>query len=205
MSYEEGFGATRVIYGRGYECLEQEVSLKPGVPAAARASIASQNIKKTMFLPDLLGSALFAATGEGNVIRYAERGAWGNLKVPVQEDLNSSCVENSLLFTNYRHDAVIDKYFAQARFYDASHGRMLAEDPVRNGPNGYPYCRNNPVNYTDPTGEIATMALGALLGAGVSGLAGFADSAISQIASGEDFDIRSSRKCRGAGHHGRKR
>ena len=34
---------------------------------------------------------------------------------------------------------------------------MLSKDPVKRGLNGYPYCGNDPVNHTDPTGEIPTM------------------------------------------------
>ena len=57
-------------------------------------------------------------------------------------------------FTSYPYDPVTGVYFAHARLYDADLGRMLSKDPVKRGLNGYPYCGNDPVNHTDPTGEI---------------------------------------------------
>ena len=93
-------------------------------------------------------------------------------------------------FTSYIPDPVIGKHFAQARFYDPSHGRMLAPDPVKRGLNGYPYCGNDPVNYVDPTGEVANILAGGILGGIMGGTFGFAGSAISQIVGGKEFDVR---------------
>ncbi|MDE7333073.1 MAG: RHS repeat-associated core domain-containing protein [Lachnospiraceae bacterium] len=83
-------------------------------------------------------------------------------------------------FTSYIPDPVTGKYFAQARLYDPAHGRMLAPDPVKRGLNGYPYCGNDPVNYVDPTGEVANILAGGILGGIMGGTFGFAGSAISQ-------------------------
>ena len=66
---------------------------------------------------------------------------------------------------------MIGKHLTKLRFYDVSLGRMLAK---------------NPVNYTDPTGEMLSIVIGALVG-GVFGVGG---SALSQIWSGEDFSFR---------------
>jgi RHS repeat-associated protein len=38
------------------------------------------------------------------------------------------------------------------RYYDPSTGRFLTRDPIKDGPNWYAYCLNDPVNHTDPTG-----------------------------------------------------
>lgn len=49
-------------------------------------------------------------------------------------------------------------YFYGARYYDPSLGRFITADPTIQKPydpqdlNRYTYCRNNPINYTDPTG-----------------------------------------------------
>ena len=102
-------------------------------------------------------------------------------------------------FTSYIPDPVIGKHFAQARFYDPAHGRMLAPDPVKRGLNGYPYCGNDPVNYVDPTGEVANILAGGILGGIMGGTFGFAGSAISQIVGGKEFDVR---EALGAGANG---
>ncbi len=67
------------------------------------------------------------------------------------------------------------KNFAHARLYDADLGRMLSKDPVKRGLNGYPYCGNDPVNHTDPTGEIPTVLV---FGAGGGGLSNAVSGAI---------------------------
>ena len=81
-------------------------------------------------------------------------------------------------------------YFAHARLYDADLGRMLSKDPVKRGLNGYPYCGNDPVNHTDPTGEIPTVLLFGAGGGILGGIAGFAGSALDQLSSGDEFSLR---------------
>ncbi|MDE7331372.1 MAG: hypothetical protein K2O16_03910, partial [Lachnospiraceae bacterium] len=76
---------------------------------------------------------------------------------------------------------------------------MLAPDPVKRGLNGYPYCGNDPVNYVDPTGEVANILAGGILGGIMGGTFGFAGSAISQIVGGKEFDVR---EALGAGANG---
>jgi len=122
------------------------------------------------------------------VLRYAERNIWGNLNLPVHNDLNISGIQDSLHFTTYTYDPVIGKYFAQARFYDSRQGRMLSKDPIKRDINGYPYCSNDPVNCVDPTGEVANVLIGGAIGGLVGGAFGFASSAVSQLMSGKGFD-----------------
>ncbi|MFA9465188.1 MAG: RHS repeat domain-containing protein, partial [Velocimicrobium sp.] len=155
LSYETGFGATRVTYGRGSERLSQNVTIYPETPKSNRTDIAQENNGKSYFQTDRLGSVLFASNQEGEVLRYADRDAWGNLQIPMQEEMNSAGIADSFGFTNYNYDPVLDQYFAQARFYDAKQGRMLAVDPVKTGLNRYLYCKNDPLNYIDPLGATA--------------------------------------------------
>ena len=93
-------------------------------------------------------------------------------------------------FTIYPYDPVTGVYFAHARLYDADLGRMLSKDPVKRGLNGYPYCGNDPVNHTDPTGEIPTVLLFGAGGGILGGIAGFAGSALDQLSSGDEFSLR---------------
>ncbi len=216
MAYEQGFGITRTIYGNGYTRLSQKatafeadageagsgtgagagtVILQGMLPARTDAGaippetlIGTEVIGKTYFQPDIYGSPLFASNEQGQVLRYAERNIWGDLNLPVHNNLNISGIQDSLRFTSYAYDPVIGKYFAQARFYDSRQGRMLSKDPIKRDINGYPYCNNDPVNCVDPTGEIANVLIGGAIGGLVGGAFGFANSAVSQLMSGKGFD-----------------
>ena len=207
MACEQDFGITRTIYGNGYTRLSQKVTAfgagegEAGSGAGAgnvagtgtgaippETLIGTEVIGKTYFQPDIYGSPLFASNEQGQVLRYAERNIWGDLKLPMHNDLNISGIQDSLRFTSYAYDPVIGKYFAQARFYDSRQGRMLSKDPVKRDINGYPYCNNDPVNCVDPTGEIANVLIGGAIGGLVGGAFGFANSAVSQLMSGKGFD-----------------
>ena len=77
---------------------------------------------------------------------------------------------------------------------------MLSKDPVKRGLNSYHYCNNDPVNYTDPTGEIVNILFPIGLGVITGGASAFANSAISQLISGEGFNLREPQAGRGIGY-----
>ncbi len=60
-------------------------------------------------------------------------------------------------YDGYMYDAPIALYYVRARYYDATTGRWISQDPVglsAADPNLARYVRNDPVNNTDPTGLI---------------------------------------------------
>lgn len=70
-------------------------------------------------------------------------------------------------FTCYERDIESDLDFAQARMYNFRHGRFTSTDPVLiiqerlydpQQINLYGYCRNNPLAFIDPSGEIIDYA-----------------------------------------------
>ena len=46
-------------------------------------------------------------------------------------------------------------YYYGARYYDPELGRFIQPDTILDGLNRFAYCHNNPVKYTDPTGNTA--------------------------------------------------
>jgi len=63
-------------------------------------------------------------------------------------------------FTGQWFDSEIDEYYLRARMYDPILGRFTSRDPVKGRftepmtLHAYLYCLNDPMNRTDPSGEI---------------------------------------------------
>ena len=179
-----GVGTVNAVYGQGYGRASQRFMPETGTEAA-----------DTCFQHDLYGSTLFAADAQGAIRHHAAHDIWG-MPETICDDISTA---SGLRFMTYDYDAVLGKHFAHARMYDPSQGRMLGADPVKRGLNGYAYCDNDPVNQTDPTGEVASILLGGIAGGIIGGAFGFAGSALSQIAAGNGF---SARKAWGAAANG---
>jgi RHS repeat-associated protein len=60
------------------------------------------------------------------------------------------------MFIGRRFDFETGLYYYRARYYNPYIGRFLQTDPVGydDGINWYAYCRNNPLAYTDPMGNM---------------------------------------------------
>ena len=84
---------------------------------------------------------------------------------------------NEVCYTGGIYDSTTGLYYLNARYYNPEDGRFLTEDTYRGETKEpdtwhlYAYCKNNPVNYTDPSGHVAVKVVngivGAILGVGV--------------------------------------
>lgn len=80
-------------------------------------------------------------------------------------------------YTGHEHLMEFSLINMNGRIYDPVLGRFLSPDPYvqlpgyANGFNRYAYCLNNPLVYTDPTGELTWLDIGAglLLVGGIVG------------------------------------
>ena len=76
---------------------------------------------------------------------------------PFGQEANATGTEK-YAFTGQYSEADIGLYYFGARWYDASLGRFISEDPIKGSmissqsQNPYVYCMNNPLRYVDPTG-----------------------------------------------------
>lgn len=62
-------------------------------------------------------------------------------------------------FNGQQYDSVTQQYYLRARYYNPVIGRFTQEDTYNaDGLNLYAYCRNNPVYYVDPSGNICDSA-----------------------------------------------
>ena len=113
---------------------------------------------------------------------------WGRMRDAVTHALYSSGAEPKLFigrgYCGHEHIFGLGLVNMNARLYDPVVGRFLSPDPVVQAPtftqnlNRYTYVLNNPLKYTDQTGEVAVGMLisGALLGGVVNTIGHFSDS-----------------------------
>jgi RHS repeat-associated protein len=102
----------------------------------------------------------------GGTIASARYDAWGNKTATVGTLPQYG-------YTGREPDATGLIYY-RARYYDPTQRRFTQRDPIGmvDGVNRYAYVGNNPINYTDPTGELILNAVGAgwgLVSGGISG------------------------------------
>ena len=89
--------------------------------------------------------------------------------------------DNSLKFTAQWQDAATGLYYLRARYYDPTTGRFLTRDPfpglaaLPQTRHPYVYVSNNPVNLTDPAGEIPPIIVAAGTGAAIGAVDGVGD------------------------------
>ena len=104
--------------------------------------------------------------------------AWGRLRNPATQVAYTPGSEPALFigrgYTGHEHLPWFGLVNMNARLYDAALGRFLSPDPYVQAPNftqnfnRYAYCFNNPLIYTDPSGEWAL--IDDLIGAFVGGV-----------------------------------
>ncbi len=95
-----------------------------------------------------------------NFICYAYD-AWGNFTTHyVNGGEDTTVVYNTITYRSYYYDAELGFYYLTTRYYDANIGRFISADNVMSGVGGdlrgynlYAYCFNNPVMYSDHTGN----------------------------------------------------
>ncbi|MEO1023288.1 MAG: RHS repeat-associated core domain-containing protein [Bacteroidota bacterium] len=108
------------------------------------------------FITDHLGSVRTTVAETGEVIGYDDYYAFG-LQMPGRSS-NSSNPNDNYKFTGHERDdeAGLTIDYMMARNYDPIIGRFMQIDPKYNlyrGWTPYHYTLNNPLRYTDPTGE----------------------------------------------------
>ncbi|MCV2886371.1 RHS domain-containing protein [Aestuariibacter sp. AA17] len=113
------------------------------------------------YLRDHLGTPQALIDQNNQIVWQAQYSSFGEVAE------SASGVVNNLRFSGQYHDRESGLYFNNARDYDPSLGRYIQSDQLGlfDGPNTYTYAHNNPLTYTDPTGEFGL--IGAGIGAGI--------------------------------------
>ena len=95
--------------------------------------------------------------------------AWGKLMELKDTTANSVGTQNPFRYRGYYYDTETNLYYLQTRYYDPDTGRFISADGQLNegvlGYNMFAYCENDPVNGSDPYGDMVWWAAAALGGA----------------------------------------
>ena len=129
------------------------------------------------------GDVIALADQNGNLIAKYSYDPWGKLLSVTPngwlDEQNAYYLEvaeaNPLRYRGYYYDAETGFYYLQSRYYDPEIGRFINADSYAStdatgllSTNMFAYCENDPVNKSDPTGEVApilvAMAGGAMVG-----------------------------------------
>lgn len=113
---------------------------------------------------DYLGSVTCIASVDGALVAEYSYDPWGRLRNPETLELYANGEEPELFlgrgFTGHEHLPYFGLINMNARLYDPFTGRFLSPDPYVQAPdftqnyNRYSYALNNPLKYTDISGEV---------------------------------------------------
>lgn len=103
--------------------------------------------------------AIYNSTGT-KLVSYTYT-AWGTTTKDYSNNgANTTSVHNNLTYRGYYYDADLGMYYLQSRYYDPAICRFINADSLVAGVNNstsgfnlYVYCFNNPLSYTDSSGN----------------------------------------------------
>ena len=142
-----------------------------------------------------MGDVTHIYTTDGTLVARYVYDAWGNHKI---YDVNGDEVTkgisnhigniNPIRYRGYYYDIETELYYLEARYYDPDTGRFISQDEIDfivpnhlTGLNLFAYCSDNPIMYTDPSGNFFLTALiagaitGVVIGATVGGVVAYND------------------------------
>jgi len=176
--FDNGSGVTKTKYFMGnYEEIEdnsgnyRKLYYIPGGDALAGVYIVN-NSEAYMYYTyaDYLGSILAITNDAGELQQEQRFDAWGRRR-NLDEWLYTSISTIDIINRGYTFHEHLNEFGIinmNGRLYDPVVGRMLSPDPQLQNPgytqnyNRYSYVYNNPLKYTDPSGESILAALGTI-------------------------------------------
>lgn len=138
-----------------------------GGQLAAEYSTALADTQQVSYLTaDHLGSVRAISNEIGQVVKRQDYSAFGDETVTSQRTARADYTADKEVrqdYTGYQKDNESGLEYAQARYYNSSHGRFTSVDPltasatIRNPQsfNRYSYVLNSPYKFTDPLGLLA--------------------------------------------------
>jgi RHS repeat-associated protein len=166
--------------------------------------VTDEGLNGKMYYPHLdhLGSIIHITDANGDIVYTQSFDAWGRTRNPNDLSYNDIPERPDWLWRGYTGHEHLDEFGLinmNGRLYDPVVGRMLSPDNYVQSPdfsqsyNRYSYVWNNPLKYTDPSGEIVFIAphigvsSSGSLGIGVSVGVGFPSGLSAQVTVGHSF------------------
>lgn len=143
------------------------------------------------------GDIIGIYNGDGVLRAQYKYDSWGNVLSVTDENGNAITSAthvgnlNPFRYRGYYYDTESGFYYLMSRYYDPvthrfinadTYDTLLSDENLSNK-NLFSYCGNNPVNNSDPTGELWNVLAGALIGGFANGIIEVAG----QIISGKGF------------------
>jgi len=119
--------------------------------------------------------------------------AWGGFTTGYHNGGSSTkATVNPFRYRGYYYDTHLSLYYLGSRYYDSQVGRFISADEVGylganrdlNSYNLYAYCSNNPITYSDPSGNSVTITA-LLVGAGIGLVSQLASDLVTSMVEGE--------------------
>lgn len=119
---------------------------------------------------DPIESSNVVADSSGNIIEVMDYYAYG----PIRLDEAATTFKTQRKYIGEYYDAASALNYLNARYYDGGRSQFLSQDPIFLGEpgdqdlknpqslNSYSYGLGNPISYSDPSGNVAVLALPAL-------------------------------------------
>ena len=150
------------------------------------------------FDKNTLGDVIGIRNSSGTLVATYEYDAWGNITY----QYGSMADINPFRYRGYYYDTETGFYYLQTRYYDPSICRFINADNYElisqlassKELNMYVYCRNNPIMYTDSTGEslLEIIAVGVLLALTISDIVMIASSKTKAEVKNGEVEIKGS-------------
>jgi len=100
------------------------------------------------YVTDPLGTVRNVVDGSGQIVNDYTYKAYGDSRSKIE------AVDNAYLFTGRRFDNDTGSYYYRARYYDPLTGMFGGVDRYAPNQQTYAYAAQNPLMYTDPSGEF---------------------------------------------------
>ena len=128
---------------------------------------------------NLQGDVIAIVDAAGNAVVSYAYDAWGNILSVTGTMADTLGESNPLRYRGYVYDNETELYYLQSRYYDPKIGRFINADPFSStgqgilGNNMFTYCLNNPVIFTDRSGNTCVMTCSGDINLFVRDLSGF--------------------------------